>query len=245
MIWELGPVEITRTPHFLVLAHPAQARRAAALASIAEEAAGDLDRQWSSPWSRHIPLVLPGSVDELSVLLQSTVDLDKFVAFVLYGQVRDDGWEATAPTIFVQDRQLGRYDHAFQVQTLPHELSHGAAAGLAGPLIPVWVHEGLADWVATGRPLVEPRPQGSSADAPRDYEFSTGGQATIVRAYREARTLIGTLARTKGTAAPTALFAALGALRVAPGNPDYQVDATLRRVDGLGLDDVERRWAGS
>jgi len=243
MIWELGPVLVTRTRHFLVLAHPAQAARASALASIAEEAADNLDRLWDEPWSHRIPLVLPGSVDELGVLLQSTVDLDKFVAFVLYGQLRDDGWEPTAPRIFIQDRQLGRFDHTFQVQTLTHELSHGAASGLAGPLIPVWVHEGLADWVASARALSEQRPPGSSPEAPRDYEFSTGAQGAIVRAYREARTLVVELARTKGTSAPTALFAALGALRVAPGNPDHQVDATLRRLDGLGLADLERRWA--
>lgn len=242
-LWETGPVQVSKTAHFLVMNHPAQAARAKALAGIAEDAIGQLTKAWDQPWSQRIPLILPGSVAELERLLQSTIDLTKFVAFVDYGTVRDDGWAATAPRIFIQDAELSRFDRGFQLQTLTHELSHGAGAVVAGPLIPTWVHEGLADWIGTGRRLTEKRPSGAGPRAPRDYEFSAGSQASIVRSYASARTLIGELAREKGVGAPTALFTALGAVKVAPGNADYQVDAALRRLDGLGMADLEHSWA--
>jgi hypothetical protein len=242
-IWETSAVQVTTTAHFLVINHPAQAARAAALASIAEEAAGRLDGMWDQPWPHRIPLILPGSVAELERLLQSTIDLEKFVAFVDYGNIRDEGWVATAPRIFIQDKELSRYDRAFQLDTLTHELSHGAGATVAGPLLPVWLHEGLAEWIGTGRKANDRPPSGSSATAPHDEEFSTGSQAAIVRAYGESRSLIAELAREKGTGAPTALFAAVGAMKVAPGNAEHAVDDALRRLDGIGLADLERSWA--
>ena len=35
------------------------------------------------------------------MLLQSTFDLNNFVAFVYYGTVRDDGYTVTAPRVYI------------------------------------------------------------------------------------------------------------------------------------------------
>lgn len=242
-LWDSGPVETFATEHFLVLFHPPQRERATALASIAEDAAATLARTWDRPWLGRIPLVLPGSVDELEELLQSTVDLDKFVAFVSYGADRDDGWNATAPRVYIQDRNLSRYGRESQVETLVHELAHAAGVAVSGPFVPSWVHEGVADWLATGRRAGERKPQGSDGVLPRDYEFVTGPQAAIVRSYGESRSAISWLAGTKGAGAPSALFAALGAPKVAPGSVDHQVDQALRATAGLGLADLQSGWA--
>lgn len=241
--WDFGPVETMPTDHLLTLYHPAQAERARALAGIAEEALGVIGERWDLPWSERIPLILPASTDELEKLLQSTLDLDKFVAFVAYGAVRDAGWEVTAPRIYIQDANLSRYGRAYQVETLVHELVHAAGAPVAGPHIPAWVHEGVADWIATGRPVRERKPKGGDGRLPRDFEFTTGPQPGILRAYRESRSAISFLAARSGTAAPTALFRAAGEPKVVPGNVDFQVDAALRRTAGLGLGDLETGWA--
>jgi hypothetical protein len=242
-LWDFGPVRVHPTAHFLVLSHPAQASRADALAAIAEEAIGLLNQRWNRPWLDRIPLILPGSEPELEQMLQSTVDLNKFVAFTVYGAVRDTGWEATAPRIYIQDLNLSRYSHGFQVQTLVHELTHAAASGLAGPEIPSWVHEGVADWVAKGRSTAERRPAGAEAHLPRDYQFTTGTGASILLSYDESRSAISVLARDRGIDAPAAFFTALGALRVTPGSSDYQTDAALRAATGWGVADLERTWS--
>ncbi|HEX2849722.1 MAG TPA: hypothetical protein VHN98_04180 [Acidimicrobiales bacterium] len=241
-LWDFGPVAVLRTDHFLVLHHPAQAERARALASIGEDAIATLDRRWDEPWPGRIPMVLPGSVDELEKMLQSTIDLDKFVAFVSYGAVRDDGWVATAPRIYVQDGNLSKYSRAYQVQTLVHELSHAAAAPLAGPFVPAWVHEGIADWVAKGRATDERAPTGNEGHLPRDYEFSTGSQSAIIRSYSEARSAVSYLSARAGVGAPTAFLTALGDPKVAPGSVDFHVDQALRQSAGVGLADLEHGW---
>lgn len=242
-LWDAGPVETLSGPHLLTIFHPAQADRAKALQAIAEEAIGTLHKRWDQPWSERIPLILPADTGELERILQSTIDLDKFLAFVSYGAVRDDSWVATAPRIYIQDQNLGRYPRAYQVETLTHELSHAAAAPLAGPFVPSWVHEGVADWIATGRSTKEKKPPGSDGVLPRDFEFSTGSQGDIVRAYRESRSAISFLSASAGTPAPTAFFRALGEPKAAPGSVDFQVDAALRTASSTGLDDLQRGWA--
>lgn len=241
-IWDLGPVRVVARPHFLVISHPEQAQRADALADLAEEAIGTLGPRWDRPWSGRIPLILPGSVSELETILQSTFDLDNFVAFVVYGSVRDDGWTPTAPRIYIQDRNLSRYRRPFQLQTLVHELVHAASVPLAGPYIPSWVHEGVADWVAGGRRLDEEPPRGSDGVLPRDDEFSVGEPASIVRAYDEARSAVSTLAAIAGRSAPASVVAAAGAGKVAPGSVEYLTDAAVRRVAGIPLDELQQRW---
>lgn len=242
-VWDFGPVTVQSTPHLLLLSHPAEAPRAKALGDIAEAAVAALAGRWTLPWPGKIPLILPGTNAELGAVLQATVDLDKFVAFVSYGSVRDSGYEPTAPRIYIQDKNLAKYGRAFQVETLTHELTHAAVAPISGPFIPAWVHEGLADWVATGRSTTEHRPSGSAPTLPRDFDFVTGDQASIVRAYGEARSAMSSLAAAKGVDAPSAFMRELGSVRTAPGTDDYQADAALRRAAGMGVADLESLWA--
>lgn len=244
-MWDFGPVATIAEPHVLVLYHPEQADRAKVLGQVTEEAMVTVAKQWDKPWPGKIPLILPGSIDELDQMLQSVVDLDKFVAFTDYDVVRDGtDFRTTAPRIFAQDRNLSKYDHAGQVQILVHELAHAAAAPLAGPFVAAWVHEGVADWEARGRSTTERRPPRSDGVLPRDYEFSTGSQTSIVLAYDESRSAVSWLAHRSGVGSPSALFDALGQPKVVPGNTDYQVDQALRKTAGLGLADLQSGWGG-
>lgn len=240
-LWDYGPVVASTTEHFLLLSHPSEVDRVRVLGALAERAVATLDPRWPLAWPKRIPLVLPGSIEELAGILQSTIDLTKFVAFVSYGSLRDAGYETTAPRVYIQDQNLGKHSERFQVETLVHELAHAAMAVGAGPFVPAWVHEGVADWVATGQSLTE-RDRGGDRRMPRDFEFSTGSQASIIRSYTSSRQTMSTLASAKGKGAPTSLFADLGAVRVATGSVDYQVDAALRRSAGLSITDLEALW---
>lgn len=240
-LWDAGPVVTVRSEHFIVITHPGQEARAQALSAIAEEAMARMESGWDRPWPGKLPIILPASVDELQSILQSSLDLTKFVAFVAYGALRDDGFENTAPRMYIQDRNLERHSRAFQMETLAHELAHAAHAPLNGPFIPYWVHEGVADWVARGRPGGERR-TGGDRTLPRDYEFSVGSSASIVRAYTEARSAVSTLHRVAGIGEPGELMTELGRIRVAPGDADYHLDAVLRRIAGFGTAELEARW---
>lgn len=242
-LWDLGPVVVRRGPRFMLLSHPEQAARAEALLALVERAGDRMAGAWDQAWSNRVPVILPGSVDELEQMIQSTSDLDKFVAFASYDLDEEAGYRASAPRVFIQDDRLARYPPGTQVSILVHELVHVAAASLAGPFIPLWLHEGVADWVAEGRSVGERPPPGSDGRLPDGYELATGSAAAIVRSYRESRSAIAALAARSGRDAPSALFRAVGEARVAAGSSDHQVDAALRRVAGLSLAELEAAWA--
>lgn len=188
-------------------------------------------------------MILPGSLAELGAIIQSTFDLDQFVAFTAYSDIRDTGYANTAARIYIQDKQLSQFDRDFQLETLVHELDHAAVAPFAGPEIPSWVHEGVADWIGRGASLTEHRPKGSDGKLPRDDEFEAGSGSAIQMAYDESRSAVSYLARRAGLDAPAKFIQALGAVTVAAGNSDYWVDASLRRLFGFGLADLQAGWA--
>jgi hypothetical protein len=165
------------------------------------------------------------------------------VAFASASVDRDDDWQSTAPRVYVQDANLSRSRRDFQLQTFHHEFTHVAAFPLAGPFVPSWIHEGLADWMAGGQrgPTAV---EGTDGLLPDDWEFTTGGGDSIVRAYDESTSAMAFLAAKKGKSAPLDLLIRVGADRVAPGTTGYRVDQALRAVYGSGLDQFQKDWNG-
>lgn len=242
-LWDFGPVARSRSSHFTVLFDAADRKRAEALLTLAEEAREQLAAGFDRPLPDQVLLVLPHSVNQLAEMLQSTFDLSNFVAFAAASVDRDQGWESTAPRVFAQDVNLARSGHAFQLETLQHELIHVAAFPLAGPFVPAWVHEGVADWIASGRgePTAVP---GSDEVLPEDFEFTTGGLEAIVSAYRESTSAVAFLAQAKGPSTPLDLLVKAGEPRIAPGTSDYHTDLALRSLYGKGLVEFQQDWAG-
>ena len=93
----------------------------------------------------------------------------------------------------MQDANLSHSKREFQLQTFTHEFTHVAAFPLAGPFVPSWIHEGLADWIGFGQqpPMAV---AGSDGVLPDDWEFTTGGGDSIIRAYDESTSAIAFLA---------------------------------------------------
>jgi hypothetical protein len=242
-LWDFGPVARSRSAHFTVLFQPPDRARAESLLRLAEEARERLAGSFDRSLPDQIPLVLPHTVDQLAEMLQATFDLTNFVAFAAVAVDRDQGWQASAPRVFAQDVNLARARRSFQLETLHHELIHVAAFPLTGPFVPAWVHEGVADWLASGRP--EPAEvEGSDGVLPEEFEFTTGGLGAIVGAYQESTSAMAFLARAKGDGAPLDLLVEVGEPRVAPGTMDHHTDAALRSLYGDGLVDFQADWAG-
>ena len=242
-LWDFGPVDRVKSAHFTMLFDPADRSRAEALVSMAEDAYERLAEGFDRPLPDQVVVVLPHTLDQLREMLQATFDLSNFVAFATAAVDRDRGWESTAPRVYVQDINLSRNARSFQLETFHHELIHVAAFSLAGPFVPAWVHEGVADWMATGRGRSQPV-SGSDERLPDDFEFITGGAELIVRAYQESTSAMAFLAEEKGKTAPLDVLVAAGRPRVAPGTADHHVDQALQQVYGEGLAGFEDDWGG-
>lgn len=240
-MWDRGPVVMVQGAHVALVAHPADQARAEALLGLAEQALAVVGQRWSLPWPGTLVGFVPGSPDELTDLIQSTVDVTKFVAFVSYGSDIVT-YENSAPRLFVQDQNLRRYPAAAQVETLVHEFVHAAGSPYATAFTPAWVHEGLADWVAIGPGGKFPRGSGAGDIAPRDDQFGAGSQNQIVQAYSDSRSLMATLSRVAGADAPYKFFQALGKEPVRAGARAYVVDQSLESLGLNGLVDLEGKW---
>ena len=242
-LWDYGPVHHQRTEHFTILHDPADRKRAEALGSLCEEGYARLQSVYDKAVPAQIVVVLPHSLDQLREILQATFDLSNFVAFASAAVDRDDDWRSTAPRVYVQDTNLARSRRDFQLRTFHHEFTHVSAFGLAGPFVPSWVHEGVADWMASGENPPS-KVDGSDGILPEDWEFTTGGAESIIRAYDESSSAMAFLAARKGKTAPLDLLAEVGELRSAPGTSEYRVDRGLRAVYGAGLDQFQKDWNG-
>ena len=228
-LWDAGPVEVASDGAVTVLHHGDKRSRVAELLAVTNEAVGVLQERWQEEWSERVLVLLPSDQGELRRMMQTTLDLDKFVAFVTYEIDRDDGWEPTAPRVLIQDTNLRRYSRGGKIEVLLHELVHAASAPLSGPFQPTWVHEGLADWIAKGSIPERTRLEGG---LPRDHEFVSGAQTSILDAYASSTTVMARLANAHGGGAPYELFRELGGRRVVPGDTAYHVDEALRVVTG-------------
>lgn len=240
-MWDLGPVVAVTSDHVMLIAHPAQKDRATALLAITENALGTLAQRFTLSWAGHLVGFLPESPEELTTIIQATVDVTKFVAFVSYA-FEPDSLGTTAPRLYVQDLNLSKYNEAAQTETLVHELTHAAGSGYTGPFHPSWVQEGTADWIAGGPTVSYPRGKGAGDQAPRDDQFGAGSQGQLVQAYRDSVSLIAELARVAGPTAPLRFFEELGAERVRPGGRPYIVDDSLVKIGAPKLADLEASW---
>jgi hypothetical protein len=240
-MWDNGPVVVEQTEHFQLMAHPAERERARQLANLAEQANATLASRWSLPWTDKLVGFLPASPSELADLIQASVDVTKFVAFVAYGYDTET-LRATAPRLYVQDANLSVYPPPSQTETLVHELAHAAGSAYASPFIPAWLHEGMADWIAIGPTERFARGPGAGTEAPRDDQFGAGTQGEIVRAYRDSRSLVASLSRVAGAQAPFTLFRTLGTYKVRAGSTKYLVDEAMRALGLPDLAALERDW---
>ena len=242
-LWDYGPVHQQRTAHFTILHDPADRKRAEAMGTLCEQGYSRLKSVFDRATPEQIVVVLPHTLDQLREILQATFDLSNFVAFASAAVDRDDDWQSTAPRVYVQDVNLARSRREFQLQTFHHEFAHVAAFPLAGPAVASWIHEGLADWMASGAEAPA-TVEGTDGVLPDDWEFTTGGGDSILRAYDESTSAMAFLAAKKGKSAPLDLLVRVGETRVAPGTSAYRVDQGLRAVYGAGLDQFQKDWNG-
>ncbi len=249
-IWDFGEVPYLVTQHFIVLwgagvtRTPELTARANGVASMAEEAMAVFTSRWTQPWSGKIPIVIASTPEQASALLRTTLDVNKFVAFVAYTPIRDgDTWSVTAPRMYAQDQNLATQSRSQQIGDLVHELTHAATAQMSGPFTPVWLHEGLAEWVRLGKSTSVSSVRSNLGSLPNNADFASANPATLGGAYASANAAVTYLASTRGVDAPVNAMKEIGARRVVAGSPAYNADVAFRSSVGVGLSDFEAALA--
>lgn len=183
----------------------------ALLARIADEMPGAVAAVtafWGPRWRRDISVVVTGSAEQFATLAGGSADVAA---------------TTTAERIMFSPGAAAMNDADLRM-VLRHELFHYAARADTAADAPVWLTEGVADYVArppAGPPLVAPMP-------PSDTELTTPGPGRSA-AYDRAWEFASYVAATFGADTLRALYVAA----CGPGHPDAAT--AIRNVLGDDL----------
>ena len=246
-LWEFGPVGARESRHFLYVSHPDLLGAAETILSTAERALDRVAREWPLVWKKRVVILAPSTTEELGRLIQATFDLDVFVAFAASGVDRGQDWDLVGHRIILNWPNFSLYDDATQQAVLTHELLHIATREYSGPVVPVFVEEGVAEWI-TGRDsasVLAGQVENGLFDRllPLDHEFISGSDAVILSAYQESSAAVRFAAEQFGDDAVAEFYRELGAVRRSPGTWRYHVGRAMREAFGVEFDDFQKRWA--
>lgn len=219
-LWDAAPVVVRTSPRFMLLTHADVQSLADDVLRDAEAAYAEARKAWPAPTDERFAIIMPSTTEELRNVLRATIDLSKFVAFVGAGVIREGGWRFGAGRMFVHLSHFRRYGPNSRRSILTHELIHAVSRPAAGPFIPVWVEEGMAEALSGGDPS---RAGDAIVTFPTDDLFVAGSVGEIVQNYARAQVAIQTLIDRVGRPGLLRFYRALGRPRDVPGTDDYWV----------------------
>jgi hypothetical protein len=252
-VWDFSGVRTERSRHFISI-EPLCAgcvSSGEALLSIAERSLEGVDRFWTRPWHRRVPLVAPRSSTDLARIIQSTYPVGNYLAFAVWtgGANQNPGVR-----VIVNPDRFRFAEDVFEVLT--HELAHVASLYSRGSFTPSVVDEGLAQYVGVqGDPgevaeahaaaRTGPSARSGSLGLPEDYEFFVSDPTAVFNSYQRSLSATAYFVERYGFRRFQRFYATLGRATRVPGTSRYQFDRALERTIGLDRREFERAWASS
>ena len=241
--WDFGPVVARRGAASLVLAHPADDARLAAVAGAADNAVAAVSGVWGNGWPRRVVVIVAGSQDEMAAIVGASGSSDTAAE-----TVADDADPSTGLRVVLSPARLSTLGLRLVMR---HEVIHVASWALthASETLPTWLIEGLADYVAnlgSGQAVTvaagELRAELTSgkipAALPANDEFTPGG-TRLPQVYEEAWLACRLIAARAGQDALVRLYRHVA---TSAGSPRDALDAALRRTVGLSTAQFTARW---
>lgn len=206
-----------RSTHLIDLGAPGGAELLDRVAAEMPAATAAVTDFWGPQWPLDITVVVAGSAQQFAVLA---------------GAGPDVAATTTAQRITFSPGAVEMTDHDLRM-VLRHELFHYAARAQTAADAPVWLTEGVADFV--GRPRTPPAPVAADAALPTDAELATAGPLRSA-AYDRAWSFASYVADTYGTAALRELYLAVG------GHHRADLDGAARAALGTAWPEVLSGW---
>ena len=246
--WEHGPLVVRRGRHSLVLSHPKYAGRLAAFAAGVDAAVPRVRQVIGGRWPAAVAVLIPDDQREMSELVGERLALGKIAAVAVADSVDPGSGQARGQRVVVNPANLDRLGTLGRRVVLQHEVTHVATRGVTGPGTPIWLVEGLADWVGYRDSGLPPRMVGDELRSqlragrwpgrlPTMADFR-GDSARLSVAYEEAWTACRLIAERAGPAGLVRLYRAVGTA----GDPAAAVDAQLRATVGLSYPQFVAEW---
>ncbi|HET7483117.1 MAG TPA: hypothetical protein VFK89_09690 [Actinomycetota bacterium] len=257
-LWERAPVESETSGRFRLMGHRCSSAGASCPVTAHDylgsgrAALARVDEYWRYPWNRRLVMMVPNDADELKAMIQATFDVDSFVAFAYANIDPERGFRYVGDRIILNPGGFAGRTQDEVVEILAHEMLHVATRAVSGPFVPVWLDEGLADYVGSdASPTALDFFEGALARGlvtgtiPRDYSFMTGTGTQIYLSYQTAQSAVRFFIDRWGRARLERLYRLLGSRRIAAGTARFHVDRAFHRTTGHGFAGFQRAWADS
>ena len=226
-VWDLPGMTVVRGATSLVIGNDSSAR----LRSFRDEADAGVVRVtavWGPDWSSRVVLLAPATEEQFAALLHRTGDkgLDQLAAVTVGSTLA--GTSAGGDRVVINPLTYGDLGPSGRRVVVTHELTHVAARSSTTRAVPLWLSEGLADYVGySGLDLPRARIAAPFLDRvrtaaarrrlPTDADFDPG-RAQIAPAYAAAWLACVRLADRYGQGRLVAFYrAAAGAPAAAAG----------------------------
>jgi hypothetical protein len=193
-LWDQGTVSVIRGHSSIVLGVGQSGTALHGYADLAERAVQAVSDAWGTDWSRHVVVLVPGSLDGMAALLGSPASNYRGIAAVTTGEAGGTG-QAPADRVVVNPDAYGLLGPLGRQVVLTHETTHVATRAHTDAATPLWLSEGYADWVGyrnSGRTPEQAAPELRNAvldgqvpaALPSDADFGFARDATrLAQAY--------------------------------------------------------------
>jgi len=145
-LWDQGPVQVVRGAHSLVLGLGDEAALRG-YADNADAAVPAVTRVWGSGWPGKVVVEVPATLDQMAALIGATADDYRDIAAVTTGELGADA-QAPADRVIVNPAAFAELSAFGRQAVLTHETTHVATRLSTTENTPLWLSEGIADWVA-------------------------------------------------------------------------------------------------
>lgn len=147
-LWDAGKVHVLATRHALVLGlDPADLRP---IADEVERAIPRVDAVWGKDWARKVLVLVTRTEDEMAGLLGGAPAEYRQLAAITRGELGAAEGTGSAERVVINPRAYRELSEIGRSTIMVHEITHVAARALTQPWTPMWLTEGLADYVGFG-----------------------------------------------------------------------------------------------
>jgi hypothetical protein len=224
-IWQQGPLYVVRGRSSLVIAQQQTAAQAQAVADEVDRDVPTVTATWGTDWPQRAVVLLPATSTELGALVGESGDLSQ-IAAVESSEVGGD--ELSGARIAINPAPYASLSALGRQVVITHELTHVASRAFTTTSSPLWLVEGLADYVGFSTadlpvPIVAAELQtrlrsGFAPTAlPTDLDFRSDA-ANLASTYEQAWLACRLIASKVGPAGLVAFYRSVGSSGLAPAD---------------------------
>ncbi len=145
-VWDLPGLKVIQGRSALVIGNAPEVRMRD-YSAIADSAVSRVEGVWGTDWNAHVVIVTPSTTEEFAGLLRRSSDdgLEQ-VAAITQGEI-DSGQRSQGDRVVINPKAFTALQHNGRRVVITHEVTHVATRSATTRPVPIWLSEGMADYI--------------------------------------------------------------------------------------------------